>query len=37
MIGYTDGTHPNLEGSKIAGEKLANFLLNYFGKSYFLV
>lgn len=24
-------------GSKIAGEKLAKFLLNYFGKSYFLV
>lgn len=36
-ITYTDGTHPNLEGSKIAGEKLAKFLLNYFGKSYFLV
>lgn len=36
-VTYTDGTHPNLEGSKIAGNKLAEFLLNYFGKSYFLV
>lgn len=36
-ITYTDGLHPDLNGSKIAGEKLADFLLKYFGKSYFLV
>lgn len=36
-ITYTDGLHPDLNGSKIAGEELADFLLKYFGKSYFLV
>lgn len=36
-ITYTDGIHPDLNGSKIAGEELADFLLKYFGKSYFLV
>lgn len=32
-----DGVHPDLNGSITAGQKLAEFLVNYFGKSYFLV
>lgn len=34
-ITYTDGVHPNVAGSITAGNKLADFLLNYFGRHYF--
>ena len=30
-----DGVHPNLEGSKVAGEKLAGELLKYYGIEFF--
>ena len=30
-----DGVHPNLEGSTVAGEKLAGELLNYYGIEFF--
>ncbi|WP_444314128.1 SGNH/GDSL hydrolase family protein [Megamonas funiformis] len=36
-ITFVDGIHPDEEGSKVFGQYLANVLLNYFGKSYFLV
>ncbi|MDK0900150.1 GDSL-type esterase/lipase family protein [Clostridium perfringens] len=35
-VTYTDGTHPNIEGGVIAGEKLSNKILNVLGKSYFI-
>ena len=34
-ITYTDGVHPDLNGSINASEQLAEFLLNYFGSDYF--
>lgn len=36
-ITFVDGIHPDEEGSKVFGKYLAKELLNYFGKSYFLV
>jgi hypothetical protein len=36
-VTYTDGVHPDLNGSNAAGQKLAEFLNNYFGRSYFMV
>jgi hypothetical protein len=36
-ITYTDGVHPDQNGSVHAGQKLAEFLVHYFGKSYFMV
>ncbi len=32
---YTDGTHPDAAGAKIAGEKLADALVDIFGADYF--
>lgn len=37
VITIADWVHPNIEGSKVIAKNLSNFLLNYFGKSYFLV
>ena len=34
-ISYTDGVHPDAEGAKYAGEKLANELTNIFGEDFF--
>lgn len=36
-ISMYDSLHPNVNGSDIMGKNLARDLLNYFGKSYFLV
>ncbi len=36
-VTFVDGIHPDEEGSKVFGKYLANVLLNYFGKSYFLI
>lgn len=37
VITIADWVHPDIEGSKVIAKNLSNFLLNYFGKSYFLV
>lgn len=37
IITTVDLVHPDIEGSKVIAKNLSNFLLNYFGKSYFLV
>lgn len=36
-ITTVDGTHPDQAGSIVAGEKLAAFVINYYGKDYFMV
>ncbi|WP_374187432.1 GDSL-type esterase/lipase family protein [Priestia aryabhattai] len=36
-VTYTDGIHPDVAGSVTGGTKLAQFLLDYFGKPYFMV
>lgn len=36
-VTYVDGIHPDTNGSITGGTKLAQFLVNYFGKSYFMV
>ncbi|MFS7388538.1 BppU family phage baseplate upper protein [Carnobacterium maltaromaticum] len=36
-ITYTDGVHPDVPGSKVAGERLANELKKIFGVHYFIV
>lgn len=36
-VTYIDGVHPDLNGSRIAGEKLADYLFKYFGKNFFTV
>lgn len=35
-VTYTDGLHPDANGAQIAGEKLANEIINVLGKSYFI-
>jgi hypothetical protein len=35
-ITYSDGLHPDVAGSLVAGQKLAEFMLSYFGWRYFL-
>lgn len=35
-VPYTDGVHPNVEGGKIAGEKLSLEILKVLGKDYFI-
>lgn len=37
VVSISDWVHPDTEGSKVIAKNLGNFLLNYFGKSYFLV
>lgn len=37
VITIADWVHPDIEGSKVIAKNLSNFLLNYFGKSYFLI
>lgn len=36
-VTYIDGVHPDLAGSIKAGDKLATYFLDYFGKNYFMV
>lgn len=35
-VTYSDGTHPDLNGSILAGEKLASHIVNTIGKTYFI-
>ncbi|OYQ67919.1 hypothetical protein [Aerococcus sp. 1KP-2016] len=35
-ITYTDGTHPDLNGGVVAGQKLAEFIVSVVGKQFFI-